>query len=517
VADTSQISPFVFGCSGGLVLNKDTFSFEPGESRILQNFEPDIKGGYKRILGTTFYNTNVVPQVSASSERVVMSAIFNDLVLGARGGSIHRGSSGSGSWTSVATGLGTPSKNYEFQKFNFDGTDKIVVATGTSFPKIIDTSYNVTSVNATGSVNGFSIVEVFKNHIFFAGGSSAPQEIKFMGPFQTNDFTSGNGGGAIKVDTTITGLKVFRGSLFIFGLDKIFKLTGTSLSDFVITPITRTIGCLDRGSIQELGGDIVFLAPDGIRTIAGTERIDDVELGTVSKQIQERIDEVGTDNVSSLVIRKKSQYRMFYPKTSGTEASAKAIISVVKVNSNTGRLGYEYADLVGIKASCCDSDFIGSEETALHGGYDGYIYLQESGTSASNVFTRAGGTANIESIYKSPDLTMGDPGIRKTMQRVIVNYTNEGLVDANLRLRYDYDSATTPQPGSYPLATGNIPAIYGTGTYSNSTYNQSSLPLVRQDVQGSGFAVAVKVNDESANPPISLKGFELEFVPGGRR
>ena len=67
------------------------------------------------------------------------------------------------------------------------------------------------------------------------------------------------------------------------------------------------------------------------------------------------------------------------------------------------------------------------------------------------------------------------------------------------------------------MATGNRPAIYGTGTDSNSTYNQSSLPLVRQDVQGSGFAVAVKVNDESANPPISLKGFELEFVPGGRR
>ena len=513
MADTSQISPFIYGCSGGLVLNKDTFSFQPGESRILQNFEPDIKGGYRKILGTTFYNTNIVPQVSAASERVVMSAVFNDKLLVARGGSIHQGTSGSGSWTSVLTGLGTPTANYTFSKFNFDGTDKIVIATGTSFPKIIDTSYNVTNVNASGSANTFSIVEVFKNHIFFAGATGSTQQISFMGPFETNTFTTGSGGGSIKVDTTIIGLKVFRGNLFIFGIDKIFKLTGSTSSDFVITPVTRTIGCLDRGSIQELGGDIVFLAPDGIRTIAGTERIDDVELGTVSKQIQERIDEVGTDNVTSLVIRKKSQYRMFYPKTSGTEASSKAVISVVKSNSNTGQLGYEYADMVGVKPSCCDSDFVGATETAVHGGYDGYIYLQESG----NVFTRVGGTANIESIYKSPDLAMGDPGIRKSMQRVIVNYTNEGLVDANLQLRYDYDSATTPQPGTYPLTTGNIPAIYGTGTYGNSTYNQSSLPLIRQDVQGSGFAVAIKVNDSSAFPPISLKGFELEFTPGGRR
>ena len=128
MADTSQISPFIYGCSGGLVLNKDTFSFQPGESRILQNFEPDIKGGYRKILGTTFYNTNIVPQVSSSSERVVMSAVFNDLVLAARGGSIHRASSGSGSWTSVKTGLGTPSSNYTFQKFNFTGTDNIAVS-----------------------------------------------------------------------------------------------------------------------------------------------------------------------------------------------------------------------------------------------------------------------------------------------------------------------------------------------------------------------------------------------------
>ena len=513
MADTSEISPFIYGCSGGLVLNKDTFSFQPGESRILQNFEPDIKGGYRKMLGTTFYNTNIVPQVSSSSERVVMSAVFNDKLLVARGGTIYQGTSGSGSWTSVQASLGTPTANYTFQKFNFDGTDKIVVATGTSFPKIIDTSYSVTNVNATGSADTFSIVEVFKNHIFFAGATGSTQQISFMGPFETNNFTSNSGGGSIKVDTTIIGLKVFRGNLFIFGIDKIFKLTGNTSTDFAITPVTRTIGCLDRGSIQELGGDIVFLAPDGIRTIAGTERIDDVELGTVSKQIQERIDEVGTDNVSSLVIRKKSQYRMFYPKTSGTEASSKAIISVVKSNSNTGQLGYEYADMIGVKPSCCDSDFIGATETAVHGGYDGYIYLQESG----NVFTRVGGTANIESIYKSPDLAMGDPGIRKSMQRVIVNYTNEGLVDANLQLRYDYDSATTPQPGTYPLTTGNVPAIYGTGTYGNSTYDQSSLPLIRQDVQGSGFAVAIKVNDSSAFPPISLKGFELEFTPGGRR
>ena len=512
MADTSQLSPFVFGCGGGLVLNKDSFSYQPGETKVLQNFEPDVKGGYKKILGTTKWNSNIVPQVSASTERVVMSAVFGSVVLAARGGSIHRGSTGSGSWTSTITGLGTPTGNYTFRKFNFDGTDRIVICTGTSSPQLLTSAFSASVVNATGTAN-FKFVEIFKNHIFFAGDASNKQQLSFMGPFETNDFTSGNGGGVIKVDTEIKGIKVFRDALFIFGQDKIFKLVGTSLSDFAIAPVTRKIGCVDGGSIQELGGDIIYLAPDGLRTIAGTERIGDVELGTISKQIQQRIDDITLDNISSLVIRNKSQYRLFYPVDTGAESGSKGIIGVIKTNPNTGQLGYEYADISGLKVSSTDSDFISNTETIVSGGYDGFVYQQESG----NEYTRSGTTAVIPGRYRSPDLTMGDPGIRKNMQRVIVNYTNEGQVDANLQVRYDFDASTTPQPASVPITTGNIPALYGTGLYNTSVYGQSGIPLVRQHVVGSGFTVALKVTDDSTNPPISLKGFELEFVPGGRR
>ena len=51
--NTSQITPTVVSCFGGLVLNKDVFSMRPGEALQLTNFEPDIAGGYKKMLGTT--------------------------------------------------------------------------------------------------------------------------------------------------------------------------------------------------------------------------------------------------------------------------------------------------------------------------------------------------------------------------------------------------------------------------------------------------------------------------------
>ena len=83
--DLSQTSPAAFNCQGGLVLNRSTFLMQPGEALELQNFEPDIEGGYRRINGFSKYVSAVVPQTSASTEKVLMVATFGDFVVAARG------------------------------------------------------------------------------------------------------------------------------------------------------------------------------------------------------------------------------------------------------------------------------------------------------------------------------------------------------------------------------------------------------------------------------------------------
>ena len=143
--------------------------------------------------------------------------------------------------------------------------------------------------------------------MFYAGMSAEPNTNVFSAVGDENDFTSGNGAGSLNVDSTIIALKSFRGDLIIFCEDRIYKLSGSALADFAVAPISRNVGCSDAHSIQEIGGDIIFLAADGIRTIAGTARIGDVELGTVSKQVQGRIDDIGYDNVTATVIKNKSQ------------------------------------------------------------------------------------------------------------------------------------------------------------------------------------------------------------------
>ena len=585
--DLAQTQHFPFVCEGGLVANRSTFIMRAGEALQLENFEPDVEGGYRRISGFKRHIRSIVPQTSSSSEEVLLVTFFNNNVIAARGEKIWSsastdlgtgpssaiaidatlsgsgtvtvksttGFSSSGSfvinseeftytgktattftgvtrstnstsaaahsastdsarnvvsetWTVRDTGR-TSAGKYSFERFNYDGNDKIVLVDGANAPVVLNTSLATTDISES-SIAGASIVSSYREHMFYAGMSSTPQELVFSVPFDEDSFNSGQGAGSVKVDDTIVGLKVFRDALFIFCENRIFKLTGSSSANFAITPVTRNIGCINGKTIQEFAGDLIFLGPDGLRTVAGTQNIGDVNIGTISGNVQSIFDDNILDSsvFESVVIPEKTQYRLFFTKTAGLESRTEGIICVLK-RQQSGQQAYEFSKIKGIKSACTDSFIEQGNILILHGGFDGYIYRQEEGNDFN-------GTA-INAKYRSSDLTMDDPGIRKHMQRVIVNFKPESTIDADLFVRYDYESAESARPAAYPLDSSDIAGIYGIAIYGGPTYGGTSTPLVRQPVEGSGFAVALRVNDGGVTAPYSLKGFQLEFDLGARR
>ena len=577
--DLSRTQPVAFNCEGGLVLNRSNFIMQPGEALELENFEPDISGGYRRISGFRKYVNATVPQTSSSSELVLMVAKFDNKVLAARGEKIFSaasaelsiavasgtGMTGSGtitvpsttgfsssgtlqinselftytgvtsttftgvtratssttaathakldvvseSWTERDTGR-TNAKKYNFERFNFDGNEKIILVDQTNAPVVFNTSLSATDVS-TSSVVGSTVVAAYRNHMFYAGKSTTPQEIVFSEPFNEDGFSSGAGAGSIKVDDTVVALKVFRDSLFIFCENRIFKLTGSSLSDFAVQPVTRNIGCVNGFTVQEFAGDLIFLGPDGLRTVAATARIGDTELGTISKNIQTVFDENIKDagSFDSVVIPDKTQYRIFFTKDGQGQTLSKGAICVLKKEA------FEFSETRGIQVACTDTFVESGDVIVLHGDTTGFIQRQESGNDFD-------GTA-ILGRYRSPDMSFGDSGIRKHMHRVIINYKPEADIDADLILRYDNEDTDSARPAPYALDTSNVAAQYGSAVYSTTAsatqfvYGGPTQPLVRQPVEGSGFSVALKVEDGGTTAPYSLKGFQLEYELGARR
>ena len=500
MADEAQLSPFVFACQGGLVLDLSTFAMQPGMALELQNFEPDINGGYRRISGYTKWNSNIVPQDASSTEKVLMSAYFNGKVIAARGTKIHEAGK-TGSWTQIDTGR-TNAGKYTHFRYNFGGTDFIVWADGANHATKYDGT-TVTDLNATGAPANPKFVTFHRKTLFLAGMSANPQSLVYTAPESDDDFNVANGAGVINVDSNITGLFSFRDQLFVFCEERIFKLVGSSQANFDMQPVTREIGCVNGFTIKEVAGDIIFLGPDGLRTVAGTERIGDVELGTISRPIQRRFQGVSdVDEFDSVIVPDKTQYRIFFSNANTTRSNTTGVVAVRKQQ-------YEFADLRGIRPSSTDSVVDQGESIVLHGEYDGFVYRQENGNDFD------GNT--ITGKYRSPDLSLGDAGIRKNFQRVIINYAPEAAVNADLFVRYDYESPQVPRPAAYPFDTATVVAVYGTSVYGTATYGGQSNPLVRQPIEGSGFAVALRVNDRGVSAPYSLKGFQLEFDVGARR
>ena len=102
--------------------------------------------------------------------------------------------------------------------------------------------------------------------------------------------------------------------------------------------------------------------------------------------------------------------------------------------------------------------------------------------------------------------------INAARQRVCIS------CNQTFQLKYNFENTDTPQPSAYSLTEGGGQNFYGTGLYGTAIYAaESGIPLARHSVEGSGFVVALKLNDVSSKTPISLKGYEMEYVNGGRR
>jgi len=501
--DNAQVQPFSFPLKGGLVLNKSTFEMDPGAALELVNFEPDINGGYRRINGFVKWNDNIVPQTFTSSEKVLMAATLGTSLIAARGDKIYTAATSTSPWVEIASGR-SGADRYTFDRYNLAGVDKVVFADGGNAASIYNGTTLVDITHTSAPVDPKHAI-LFKNHVFLSGQSANKQAVVFSAPYSDTDFSPAAGGGSVQVDSEIVGLKTFRGELYIFCKDRIFKISGTASADFTLSPVTRDIGCVNGATIQEFAGDLIFLAVDGLRTIAGTAKIGDVELGTISKAVQPRFSRsTNTDQYVSVVIPNKTQYRLFFCNTALTEANTTGVICSLKDT------GFEFADLKGIKPSCTDTDITGPVPIVYHGGYDGYIYRQEVGGTFNG--------SNIRGIYRSPDISMGDVGIRKNFEHIIINYAPESSVSADLFLRYDYEATDVSRPAAYPFDSSQVIALYGTAIYGGGgTYGAQSQPLVRQAVEGSGYALALRVHDNGQSEPYALRGFQLEYRIAGRR
>jgi len=369
---------------------------------------------------------------------------------------------------------------HRFATFNFNGTETLVGVDSVNKPFTYDGSTFTVLNGAPSDVDSATHVVNFKNHLMFAKGSN----LVYTALFTSDDFTAAAGAGTINVGDDITGIIVFREQLIIFSERKIQRLVGSSEADFQLQPITMDIGCVATDTIQEIGGDILFLGPDGIRSLSGTDKIGDFGLAVVSKEIQDEVVNFINRNTSfsSLVLREKSQYRILGFNASFTTESSQGLMAT-QLES-----GLAWGELRGIRAYVADSNYNGNSELAVFGETDGYVYQMEDGNSFNGT--------NIVATFATPFFPVSDPRVRKTFYKMHLYTDPQGSFNSNFSLKYDFSDPNIIQPDTITLSNTSVATAQS--IYGNVQFAHGGLVNNASDYAASGNITSIAVDNLSS-------------------
>ena len=508
-----NLASFKAIAQGGLNTSRDVLSqgeVAPGSAIALINYEPAVTGGYRKING--FSNDFGTVTGTGSVLGVAVADGINDGILAARKPSsgtnyLHYWNNSTSAWVAVSS-AGSPTmtgvSKVRFSRFNF-GTPKVVLTDGVNPAATYDGS-TYTQITHSDAPTDPKFSAIFQNHLFLAGDPAHPTKLFFSAPLAETDFAAANGAGVVNVGFPIVAIRSFRDELFIFGSTNIKKLSGTALANFVLQTVTDDLGCLATDSVIEIGGDLLFLSQDGLRPVSGTDKIGDVNLETVSKNIQsiftDIVFDIDLDTLNAVTIKQKTQFRYFFGA-----ADSQGIIGGFRETPNG--LQFEYSQMLGISATSAASGYIGQNEFVIHGDSTGKVYRQEQGNSFAGT--------NIFSVYQTPYLYMQDPEQRKIFYTIATYLRSEGDNEIVMSVVYDYEDQDSLSPTNFTLSTEGAAAYYNEAAYnSTAIFDGNPSPVQRTNISGSGKSVSLKYVTNDTNASHSIQGLVVTFGVGDR-
>lgn len=389
----------------------------------------------------------------------------------------------------------------------------------------MDSFYSATSsFPSLFSFPSFSVFSFYKNHLFMTDGHS---NITFSSPYLYTDLSPANGSGSIMLDDDIVAMRELNDALIIFCKSKIYRLTGSSSSDFQVSPITKNVGTSFNGSIQNVDSDIIFLTDGGFRTLSSVSGSGEFSFPVISDKIKPSVDELasyGFGSVCSVYDSKNSRYLVFRrSETSDTDYNSKYFdetdplfdlyqsmppigLTATKKFSDGS---IEWSEINGIFINSIGSfvNMYGSRLIIFSRRFDPYVQFMANRYSDFN-------GDKISTKYQTPYIDMGDQTVRKTFTKL--HLFHGGLTSSiansfSLWYRLGNVSANNASNSVSPYNVTESPS------FAISYYDSTVVPLI-----GSGSSMSFLIEGETSTSSnltatYSFDSFSLEYLLHSRR
>jgi len=481
---------------GGLNEIDQGVDASPGVLIRAKNVECKRSVGYRSIKGYEKFDSTVVPGegdilgVWRYGNKVYA---FRNAVGGAT--AVMYESAGSG-WTSKKTGL-TPDGKYRFANANIGGVQKMYLASGVHLAAEWD---GTTWTDVTTGMTPDTPTHVIghKGHLFLSFGPSV-QASPVGAP--TGVWSLVTGTTEILTESDVTGfMQLPDGTLGIFSRNSTNILAGSVTADWVLSSkreYGNSMGCIED-SLQQMGSRTLYMDDRGVTEFYTSDKSGDFSDATLTEMIETTLASKKTAVVGSVVVKAKTQYRLFF--SDGTGITATFYKDKLK--------GWGPFTLPLVVKSICNGEDANGAEVIHFGSTDGYIYSLESSLAFDG--------AAIESYMVTIPTHLGSPYHEKRFKRTQVDIQSSGVV-------------TIQGKNVYPLRTGlsqsyqnmDIDGVLGNplgeAILGEVVLGETDLMSGVLDTPGGGAYVSTYLYSNSVQGQWEIDGLNYQFEFGRKK
>lgn len=392
-----------------------------------------------------------------------------------------------------------PGGRFEFGNYNFEGSTKMYGVDGKNRGFEFDGTTFIPI--ATGyATDTPSFLQEHLNHLFFAYGSS----VQHSGIGTPHTWTIVSGAAELYMGDTVTGFKQQSGgndsgALTIFTRNRIKILYGTDSSSWNLIPYKQETGAYPY-TVQQLGNTLM-LDDRGLTSLVAAQEYGNFADQSLSRHIQNWINNRRTLSRASCIVRDKSQYRLFF-----TDGYA------LYVTMNAGKVvGIMPIKLLDTPTCICSVELSTGEEAMFFGDSSGMVYQLDKGTSFD-------GDA-IEFYLNMAYNHLGSPRVLKSFRNAVLEVAGTGYSEFYFGYDLGYGSTEIAQP-RLNRASVNLASYQwdnsDTSFDAGASWDGRNLLPSNFDMGGDAENVSIRIQGNGDYfQPVKFSGVLIRYI--GRR
>lgn len=353
-------------------------------------------------------------------------------------------------------------------------------------------TFTVANSGATNATFKANEVLAAYGRLFIVGNATNDSVIYWSDLLNGNAFTGGSSG---SIDVTkawpngfdkVVALAAHNDFLIVFGENNIIVYSGAdSPASMVIHDTISGVGCVDRNSIQDIGTDLLFLTPTGLRGLGRTIQEKSLPITDLSRNIKQELiaNTLATATPVSTVYSPENYFYLLC-------FADLNLVYCFDIRATLENGAYRVTRWPSVDFKSFQRDRNGDIYIGCVDGLGKYDNYKDNGKP-------------YRFRYFSPGLTFGDPAKIKMLKKI--RPTLIGGNNSDIFLKWSYDFSTDTSSSTFRTSS-DTPGFYGQSEYTDADFSAEGITISRNSLNTTGYGSVINVGLET-----DINGFALSI------